>query len=169
LTSLNLTKKQKNWIELNYQTESSVFVKGFNKAFKRDLTRVQLRRYGKRQGWVTGQDGKFKQGDIPYNKDKKGLTSRNKTTFKKGNCPHNHTPIGTERLTTKDKYLKVKIAEPNVWIFKHRKVWQDNNGPLKKGQVLIFLDGNQMNCSISNIECVTRAELLSLKIGRAHV
>ncbi|MEW3935594.1 hypothetical protein, partial [Pseudomonas aeruginosa] len=66
--------------------------------------------------------GKFKKGMTPHNKCKK-LSEETKaklakTMFKSGNRPHNTLQVGNE---TQDKYgyVMVKIAEPNVWQYKH--------------------------------------------------
>lgn len=92
------------------------------------------------------------------------------TTWRKGNRPHNHRPIGSERLS-KDGYIEVKTAEPRTWTAKSRVIWERENGPLPDGYAVIFLDGNARNFEPSNLYAVKRRELLQLnrnKYGQAH-
>ena len=39
---------------------------------------------------------------------------------------------------------------------KSRWVWEQANGPIPKGHVVILLDGDPMNCELGNLECVPR-------------
>lgn len=104
-----------------------------------------------------GKKFQFKKGNKSWNKNTKGLTSANRTSFKHGHQPHNHVAVGTESFV--DGYWKVKIAEPNIWKWKHRLIWENNNGPIPKGHAIVFRDGNTSNFSIENLELVTRREL----------
>lgn len=124
--------------------------------------------------------GRFRKGISPPNKGKKwtdfmteeGMTNSRKTTFQKGQMPHNTTPIGTERFT-KDGYIEVRVAEPKVYDYgekqqrqyyrlKHRLIWEAANGPIPKGHNVIFLDTNPLNCSLDNLQLVSRAEWLRI-------
>ena len=108
-----------------------------------------------------GKGTRFKKGHIPFNKGKKmKIAGRmSETFFKPGHRPQNAVPVGTE-VVSSDGYLKVKVAEPNEWKYKHRLVWENENGSIAKGMALIFKDGNRMNCSIENLELLTRSELM---------
>ena len=77
--------------------------------------------------------------------------------FKKGHIPANHKPVGYERIT-KDGYVEVKTAEPNVFELKHRLVWVEWNGPIPSGCNIQFRDGNRQNCSIDNLYIISRSE-----------
>ncbi len=104
----------------------------------------------------------FKKGIIPWNKGKKGVTCGGESTqFKKGNKPWNYKPVGSERVNT-DGYPEVKIADPNKWKGKHILVWEATNGPVPKGHVLIFGDGNKKNVEINNLLLVSRKQLVRL-------
>ncbi|GHV76492.1 hypothetical protein AGMMS49942_13130 [Spirochaetia bacterium] len=67
-------------------------------------------------------------------------------------------PVGTEVIDT-DGYVKVKIADPKTWKVKHRIIWEKANGPVPKGNVIIFADGNRMNVKLKNLLMVSRKEL----------
>ena len=106
----------------------------------------------------------FKKGSIPMNKGVKMpahiYEKAKKTMFKKGNKPHN-TRIEGEFSDRKDKtgsiyrYIKIKDAH---WVLYHRYVWEQVNGPIPKGHVVMFIDGNTLNCTIENLKLITLAE-----------
>lgn len=112
-----------------------------------------------------GASTRFKKGFKPWNAGMKGLDIGGKATrFKPGQRPQTWVPIGTE-VETKDGYLKRKIrddAEPGMsrhnWKLVHILVWEEANGPVPKGHCLRFKDGNKRNCSLDNLELITRAE-----------
>ena len=108
---------------------------------------------------VSGLTGHFEKGHVPANKGKKGycVPGSEKGWFKKGQMPHNHVPVGTEVMTT-DGYLKIKVAEPNKWRFKHIMEWEKHNGKVPDGCMISFKDGNHYNCSIENLMCITMTE-----------
>ncbi len=111
-------------------------------------------------GWEPTQ---FKKGHNTWNKGKKGLTKANKTSFKKGDKPHNWVPLGTER--EKGGYIHVKIQEGKFqhnWRSKHVLIWEAHNGPIPRGHVVIFGDGNKQNFDINNLILVSRNQLKCL-------
>lgn len=63
-------------------------------------------------------------------------------------------PIGTERVD-KDGYIRV-IVEDGKERLKHHLVWEKENKPLEKDEVLMFLDGNKKNCDINNLIVIKR-------------
>lgn len=116
--------------------------------------------------------GQFVKGHSPMNKGKRWdewmskdsqLQART-TTFKKGHLPSNRAPIGTERLTS-DGYWEVKVADPNIWDFKHRKLWEQHYGSIPKGGIIYFKDGNRDNVTIENLAITDRKGLRYMNIG----
>ncbi len=105
--------------------------------------------------------GCFQKGNIPSNKGKKMLPETyaklKKTMFKKGLKPHNTKPIKSKR-TSKDGYIEIKVAEPNIWDFKHRIVWRKHYGEIPKGANIQFKDKNPQNCNIDNLYLIFRSE-----------
>ena len=98
-------------------------------------------------------------GQTPHNKGKKYPNMpKNSGQFKKGNRPPNYVPVSTINYTT-DGYPKEKIGEPNQWVLKHRKVWEDHHGPIPKGYSIVFLDGDKTNYDISNLACLSKNEI----------
>lgn len=116
------------------------------------------RRHGLRR---TEGNGRFATGQTPSNKGKKMskevYEKAKATMFKKGSKPHNHKPVGSERIT-KDGYIEIKTKEPRKWELKHRVLWFEKNPPLKKDETLYFLDGNGQNVTLSNLGVKTRAQ-----------
>lgn len=114
---------------------------------------------------IAGADHRFSKGSVPINKGKKQIAymsveaiERTKATrFKKGNVPQNKKEIGHQRIT-KDGYIEVKVAEPNRFVLLHRWIWKIWNGPIPKGHIIIFKDGNKQNCAIENLEIITMKE-----------
>lgn len=127
--------------------------------FGYDFTDQQIKGAMARCNLTTGTMGHFRKGSTPWNKGLKGYMGVNKTSFKKGNSPHNQLPIGSERLT-KDSYIEVKIADPNKWELKHRLIYKQHYGEIPKGKKVIFADRNIYNFDIDNLILVTKAELL---------
>lgn len=160
------TDEMRKFIEVNYiGIGNQELADRFNKEFDEDITRTQMSAYKKRHGLHSGLTGYFKKGNMPQNKGKKMppdvYAKAAPTMFKKGHMPHNHKPVGSERIS-KDGYLEVKIAEPKHWKQKQKIVWEEHYGPVPKGSVVIFLDGNKRNFDIENLRMVTRQELLYL-------
>lgn len=66
-------------------------------------------------------------------------------------------PLFSEHV--KKGYVKIKIEQPNVWMFKHHYVWWQNTGykPEPKKETVIFLDGNNRNFDFNNLFLLPRA------------
>lgn len=153
------TFEQENFIKNNYKGISTVeLTEKFNKEFGTNLTKDQLRWYKKNHKLSSGVDGKFKKGNVPYNKGTKGISKPNSGCFKKGNIPANHRPIGSERVNG-DGYVEVKIAEPNKWKFKHRIIWEEKFGTIPRGYAVMFADRNKQNFEIDNLILVSTRQL----------
>lgn len=132
-----------------------------NKKFGFDFTLNQITGAIKRYNLNTDFTGQFNKGQEPINKGIKGVIyeGTKKTWFKKGGTPLNHKPIGSERINV-DGYIEIKIAEPSKWRLKHQVVWEENKGPIPKGYVVIFGDGNTLNLDINNLVLVSKQQLL---------
>lgn len=160
------TDDMRRFIKDNYKGISNVeLTERFNNKFGTKVSLGQMKSYKGNHGLNSGLTGRFKKGQKPHNKGKKMseevYEKVKHTMFQKGNIPQNHRQVGSERVNV-DGYIEVKIQEPNKWELKHRIVWERANGVIPKGTGVIFLDGNKLNCSIDNLRCVTRAELLYL-------
>lgn len=108
--------------------------------------------------------GQFTKGQRPWNAGRKGWKAggrSSKTQFKPGHMPHNHKPVGHERVT-KDGYLERKIAEPRTFRAVHVLVWEAVNGPVPKGHIVVFRTGLKTTDASAitpdRLELITRAE-----------
>lgn len=79
-----------------------------------------------------------------------------KSGYDRSNWNPMHKSVGTETLIA-NGYIMVKVAEPNVWEYKHHRVWQQTNGSIPEGHFLIFLDNNQQNCKLENLALVDKS------------
>jgi len=108
-----------------------------------------------------GKAHQYKKGLVPHNKGLKMpdelYNKVKRTMFKKGNKPHNTQPDGTIRINSKNNekpYQYIKIADSD-WRLLHRVIWEQHNGPIPDKHMIRFIDGNTMNCELSNLECVS--------------
>ena len=145
----------------------------FNKQFGMDLKVSAIVSLSDRYGLHNGRDTRlnkgyeptqFKKGHVPANKGQKGIGGWEPTQFKKGNKPANWVPIGSERVNG-DGYVDIKVADGKLqknWRGKHILIWEAANGPVPKGHVVIFGDGNKLNFEPGNLILVSRKQLLRL-------
>lgn len=115
-----------------------------------------------RKGDNVGVEHRFKPGHQSWNKGKQGWKAGGRsaeTRFKPGNRPHTWVPIGTEQI--RDGYLWRKVTDGHGrhdWRLVHVMLWEQHNGPVPKGLILVFRDRNKQNIQLDNLELITRAE-----------
>lgn len=134
-----------------------------------EFSQKECRVYNTNHNITSGVDCRFKKGNEPANKGKRMTKEQYEkckaTMFKKGNIPVNHIYIGEYTHTT-DGYLirKVKENGPQCERFEyvHRAIWEKNNGPIPKGKMVSFLDGNKDNCNIENLILIDNTENLEM-------
>lgn len=115
-----------------------------------------------RRGDNVGKATRFQKGQRPWNTGLKGFQQRGRakeTQFRKGRTPQTWVPVGTEVMSS-DGYLKIKVAEPNVWEWTHRRNWEAAHGPIPKGGILVFKVNDHYNCAVENLELIDRTELM---------
>jgi hypothetical protein len=146
-------------------TGPSAMAAQLNMLFGTSYTSGQIKSYYGNHGLDSGVNGRFEKGHVPANKGMKmppEIYARSKPTmFRKGHSPSNTAPVGTEAVTP-DGYVKVKVAEPNRWEFKHRLEWMRHRGEIPEGGVVGFKDGDSTNTDIDNLMLLTRAEHLTM-------
>ena len=143
------------------------------------------------QGSLKG-GGRFKPGNVPWTKGRKGIHLSPATEFKpghvlRGQAARNYCIVGTIKLwhdkipkrsrsgrkTLKDgsirrgrprRWIKVKDGGPTSrrWIPYARYVWEKNGGTIPDGHFVRHKDGNQMNDSPDNLHVVNRSQNLRL-------
>ena len=111
---------------------------------------------------ATGAAFRFQKGHSSWNKGMKGLQAGGRakeTQFNKGHMPHNWVPIGTEQI--RDGYLYRKVTDTRSrhdWKLVHVMLWEEHNGPIPKGLILCFRNGNKQLIELDNLDLITRAE-----------
>lgn len=108
----------------------------------------------------------FPKGHRPFNKEMKGWQAGGRaaeTMFKPGDRPHTWLPIGTERVS-KDGYLQRKVSDtghpPRDWRGVHVLAWEEANGPVPAGGVVVFRSADRRDFRPENLELVDRVELM---------
>lgn len=166
------TPKQIEFIRTVYRQMSLPDVAAaFNARYGTAVTEKQMRSTTRNHRIRCGRTGRFEKGLTPWNTGKKGYMGANATSFKKGNLPHNHKPLWSERVG-KDGYIEMSVPEQNPYTgfptrYKHKHVWlwEQAHGPKPKGTAVIFKDSNNRNFDLDNLLLVTRAELLSMNLN----
>lgn len=140
-----------------YQEIADAFNERFPEHY-REMKTTMVNAFCRRHGLLTGDNHRFKKGQIPFNKGKKITPHPNTvaTQFKPGESLR-ILPLGTEILR-KTGYIWVKIGQPRKWRKKHLVVWEQEHGRLPPGHVILFRDGNRLNCDLENLALVTKSE-----------
>jgi hypothetical protein len=135
----------------------------FNREFGFAISVKAMGSLLKKNNLKNGRDGRFPPGLVPHNRGKKGYRAAGceKGWFRPGNRPQTWQPVGTE-ITDMYGYVKVKTRNPKTWKFKHRLIWEKENGPVPEGCAVIFADGDKRNFKPGNLVLVSRKELAVL-------
>jgi len=164
------TEEQLQFTRDNYKDRSMLEMTAlFNARFGTGMSLKQIKTLVHNRGITSGRTGYFPKEHKPWNTGTKGLTRANKTSFKEGGAPPNRKPLGTERIDSKDGFILMKIAErdpytgfPTRYKHKHVYVWEQAHGPVPKGMVVAFINGERTPCELENLMLISRAELLNL-------
>ncbi len=144
-----------------------------NAKFGTSFTKGQMKNYYNRNKLNSGLTGRFEKGHEPWTKGKKwadymseeAQERSRKTCYDHAHIPENALPVGSIRMT-KDGYLIKKVQERGYqwerWQLLHRLIWEEHNGPIPKGQVLTFKNGDKTDCRLENLALITQEENKSL-------
>jgi len=125
----------------------------------------------------SGKNSRFKKGNISHNKGKKmeDFMSREQiekikaTQFKKGIIPHNALSAGT-MVEREDKngtiYTFIKVEGKKTLELYQRYVWEQNFGPIPKGHIIRFKNGNTKDFSPENLLCLSKKD--NMKMNSIH-
>lgn len=165
------TPQEDQYIRDNIQTMS---IKQLAKKMKKTQAYISSRAKLLGYGELISQrilDSRIKKGTVPPNKGKKqseymspeAIARTAETRFKKGNLPHNcfhevgRISVRNDKRGTPYKHICVRIG---VWVPLHTHIWEQEYGKLPKGHCLWFKNGDTLNCTLENLELITRAENL---------
>lgn len=144
----------------------------FNERFnqKRTMRAIGsvLSRYKIRTG-MQGHATRFNKGEPSWNAGKKmtdyltdeQIKSVKKNQYKPGDVPQIYKPVGTERFTS-ENWMEIKIEEPDVWVKKHRHVWEQAHGEIPERHVILFKDENRQNCELDNLYMVHQSAVTTV-------
>lgn len=167
LRRIEYSEEEKEFLKSNCSMSRQELTDAFNERFGRNLSKRNISAMCKRNKWLTSRTGKFEKGNMPWNTGLKGkgVIKPNSGNFQKGHRPRNSVPVGT-RVIAKG-WVKVKVAEPNIWRNESRIVWEKHHGtPVPKDKLLIHLDGDFTNNRIENLILISRKELGKLNKRR---
>ena len=143
------TKEQTDWLIANVENSinSIELAEQFNRKFKTNRNPSSIRTKIKhtlpnhKWGWSGGREVGFGSS----------VTARE---------------IGSERTTNGYLYIKInnKPISKNFtgkeirenWVQKHRWLWEQANGEIPEGSMIIFLDRDRSNLDIANLYCINR-------------
>jgi hypothetical protein len=177
--AISYSAEERDWIRTRATAPRRAMHAEFVATFARpDVTLKNLNSLCKREGWLTGRNGRFPKGNVPSNKGRTGYAApgSEKGWFTPGAVPANCKPLFSERIG-KDGHIEIKVPLPNPYtghatryMHKHRYLWEQANGPLPKGHALKCLDGNRHNTDPANWQAVPRALLprLNGRFGRGY-
>lgn len=162
------TPEQAQFLRENYAGRNIAELKTiFNDKFETSMTGQQIKTFVHNRGITCGRTSCYAKGHTPWNAGTKGqgLTGANSGSFKKGSVPPNRRRLGSHRIDSKDGYILIKVAEtdphtgvPTRYKCKHVHVWEQHNGPVPEGHVVVFRNGIKQDTYIENLECISRAE-----------
>ena len=139
--------------------------RAFEEKFGHSITCSQIKCFKGNNKVRSGMDTRFKKGTVPPNKGKKMSAEQyaksSRTMFKKGGIPQNYRPVGSERVNV-DGYIEIKIADPSKWEMKNRVIWEEHNGEIPQGKLVIFRDNNPLNCNIDNLLLISKGENMKM-------
>ena len=126
------------------------------------ITLKQAQNYYSRHGLKSGIDSRFKKGEQRGHRWQKGEHSSPATQFKKGNVPPQTAPEGDRsvRTQTDNRGLPVLMIRRSLdkWDFLHRYVWETFFGSIPAGHIVVFADGNNLNCHPDNLRLMNRRQ-----------
>lgn len=140
-----------------------------NAEFGTDYKKNQIKSFYANHELNSGLDGRFQKGHVPASlgktqeeiiKDPEKLARVKAACFKPGNEPVTRVPVGTERLRPNNGYWWRKVAEPNVWRQRAILVWEEHNGKIPDGYLVLHLNGDSGDDRIENLQIVSRYQHL---------
>ena len=146
------------YIKRNYETMSAEEI---GKVLNRTAGSIDARRWVlnlKKDLTKVKNKGHFKKGHQPSNKGKKALQPAPVTAFKKGHKPKNTLALGSLSVRTNHDVKNYFIKTEKGMVLLHHHNYIKKHGVIPCGHIVSFLDGDTLNCDISNLIAMTRAE-----------
>lgn len=157
----------------SWNVSSKEMAERVKELFGYEMTPTCMKQFRQRHHIKSGLTGWYQKGHAPGNKGKKleeyvgeeraaEIKKRiSATQFKKGERPMNELPVGTIVVNSYGYKLRKKQmtgTQWERWEFLHLATWIEHNGPIPKGMVVTFKDGNKLNCDISNLMLISKGQ-----------
>jgi len=129
--------------------------------YKRTIKAVAAR--AKRMGIKAPGNGRYQPGRAYKKWGPMKAETREKvkgTWFKAGHLPSNTKHdgcISVRKDTSGRGYKYIRLAK-GKWVLYHRHLWKQHHGSIPKGMCIVFRDGDSLNCTIENLEMISRKE-----------
>lgn len=128
----------------------------------RVLAEIFNTRFGCNKKWETIKSACCRRGMYNGVDTRRSIGSIPKNSFLPGDIPKNYRPVGSEHIDSYG-FVSIKTADPDHWRLKHHVVWEQKNGALPKGSIVIFADGDKRNFTPDNLIALTRSEFCYLR------
>lgn len=165
--------------KFRYTQEQIKFMCSLNHLVRREIADLTNEKFGTkidrrtvnqillRNGYQASSNGQFVKGQKTWNKGLKGYMGANRTSFKKGQAPHNTKPLFSERMD-RDGYILIKTEAG--YVPKARYIYEKHhNLKLSRHEIVIFIDNDKQNFDISNLRAVTWKENGIMSSSKFHV
>lgn len=98
--------------------------------------------------------GRFNKGNRVFK------TAEKRNRFKRGDEPWNKELEFAEKIREKNGKPYWFIKYRGNWHQKHLWLWRQVNGNISDGFIIVFRNGDTLDCRIENLEEITRGELM---------
>lgn len=109
--------------------------------------------------------GNFPKGNLPWNKNKKGIHLSPDSEFKKDQFVGENHPSWKGGIQQPKNDCVHLYTGNGQRVRKPRKIYEDNFGSIPEGYVVIHLDGNKLNDEPNNLLAISRAQLVRFNNG----
>lgn len=152
------------------RTEKAVHARAHKLGLRKSAAYLLGEHASQRDGRLieAGAATRFHPGHGPWNAGLKGWDAGGRsveTRFKpgeiRGAAARNWRPFGAER-TNKEGILQRKVAVggrgKKRWQAVHVLLWESHHGPVPRGHIVVFRNGDRSDIRLDNLELISRAE-----------
>lgn len=135
----------------------------FNEKFSTSIPERTITAYCNRRGWFSGNDGRYKNGNVPwhaglYGDDYKSHFSEESLQKLRECLDGSKYKVGDEIIRHGEIMVVVStdysIPYSRRLKFKRRVVYEEAYGPIPEGYKIIHLNGDHTDCSLDNLYCI---------------
>lgn len=165
---INWTDEQKQFLSDNRNVRRKELLEQFNQKFDKNICLSAFKGFMQRHNIFSDNNGRFKNGDVAWNA---GITGEDYFAHYdrekvQENCKKMHEAnrtaiLGEEKIINGVPYVRVVAgrrtkSRNEAWERKRLVVWRLAYGAVPKGHLIIHLDGDRMNCELSNLVCMPK-------------